>query len=90
MNRPYIRAWGEFMLSQDYYIEEQVRLAGIDGAPEDAIYRKGDGVTWIRLSEVRNMAAVDWMRRALKSRFDVDDEIPQRGPSPFRGTVRMR
>jgi hypothetical protein len=40
---PYIRAWGRMMSSFPYYIEDQVREATRDKAPQDAIYKGQDG-----------------------------------------------
>lgn len=37
---PYIVAWGKMIGSMDYYINDMVRQAEKDGAPEDATYVK--------------------------------------------------
>lgn len=37
---PYIVAWGKMMGSMNYYIEDMLRQAERDGAPEDATYLK--------------------------------------------------
>jgi hypothetical protein len=50
---PYIRKWGRFMGSFVYYIEDQIRQAREDKAPEDAIYREDNG-HWHRASEIKN------------------------------------
>lgn len=47
---PSIRAWGAYMGSFDYYIQNEIANAKRVKAPEDAIYER-DG-KWIRLSDV--------------------------------------
>lgn len=49
---PYIRAWGKFMHSFDYYIEEQVEAARKALAPHDAIYFSAFENRWHRWSEM--------------------------------------
>lgn len=39
---PWIRAWGKFMCSRDWYIQQEVTRAREDNAPENAIYEKSD------------------------------------------------
>lgn len=41
MDYLYIRAWGKMLHSFDYYVQEQVRKAREDKAPEDATYFNG-------------------------------------------------
>lgn len=41
----WIRKWGEYLLSKNYYIKDQQKLAAEDGAPLNAIFKKEDG-TW--------------------------------------------
>jgi hypothetical protein len=43
LDYPYIRAWGWMMGSLPYYIDEQVKLARQDKAPQTATYRNDDG-----------------------------------------------
>lgn len=48
----YIRAWGRYMGSYQYYIDEQVYKAQQDGAPENAIYLSGTTGEWVTFDEV--------------------------------------
>ena len=50
---PYIRAWGNKMGSQSYFIEDQVRLARHENAPADAMWRGVNG-KWHLFSEMLN------------------------------------
>lgn len=52
MDYKYIRAWGAYMGSFDYYVNDQVAQARKDNAPEDAIYCR-DG-KWATFSGVKN------------------------------------
>lgn len=66
-----IRAWGEMMGSQDYYISDECRKAEEDGAPDDAIYKGRDpGLNererWHTISEIRN----EETRRRIQTRYD--------------------
>ena len=53
---PSIRAWGKYLGSYAYYIEEQVRKAQDDDAPLNAIYFGGTGPEprWITADEITN------------------------------------
>lgn len=48
---PFIQAWGEYMGSFPYYIEDQLYLAHHDDAPADALSRNNDG-TWDRWGDI--------------------------------------
>ena len=48
---PYITAWGRYVGSRDYLIEEQVAQAIVDGAPKDAIFKDSEGV-WHTLADL--------------------------------------
>lgn len=56
MNHPkdykHIRAWGKFMGSYEYYIQNQQNEAADDQAPLDAIYKRGE--KWTLYSEVES------------------------------------
>lgn len=64
ISSPYraIVAWGQYLQSYEYYIENQLRLAKSDKAPLLATYRNGDG-TWNTLSDVTNMQTREWFLR---------------------------
>lgn len=47
---PYIRAWGKFMGSHQYYINDEIARAKNDEAPQDAIYKR-DG-RWITFRQI--------------------------------------
>lgn len=46
-----VEAWGHYLGSFDYYIQLQQRLAVMEGAPLDAIYRNSEYV-WVRKSDL--------------------------------------
>jgi hypothetical protein len=52
---PYVTAWGRYLGSRDYYIEEQVAQAVVDGAPKDAIFKDTEGV-WHTLADLQRQA----------------------------------
>lgn len=63
---PYIRRWGELMGSNSYYIEEEIKRARADGAPQTAIYKLPDNkmarelpegglIRWARIENVSNI-----------------------------------
>lgn len=63
----HIRAWGLMMGSFEYYIKEQQEKAFADGAPLDAIYKRGG--TWALYSEVESEVtreSVDQWLRGMK------------------------
>lgn len=43
MDYKYIRAWGDFLHSQQNYIDGEVKAARETKAPENAVFRKPDG-----------------------------------------------
>jgi hypothetical protein len=51
MDYLYIRAWGQSLGSTNIFIEEEVRKARKDHAPETAIYHRQDG-TWATFEEI--------------------------------------
>jgi hypothetical protein len=48
---PWIWRWGRLLGSFSYYIENEVKRAREDGAPQNAIYRRNDG-TWATTDDV--------------------------------------
>jgi hypothetical protein len=52
---PYVKSWGRYLGSRDYYIEEQVAQAVVDGAPKDAIFKDTEGV-WHTLAALQRQA----------------------------------
>ena len=57
---PYVRAWGRYMGSQEYYINGQVQRARETSAPDDAIFERhapdgsgktGEWATWSGISD---------------------------------------
>lgn len=53
-NYPLIRAWHHMSGSFDYYIQDQVRQAEEEKAPQDAIFRNPRDNTWMRFPDIRN------------------------------------
>ena len=51
----YIVAWGKYMDSMDYYIEDMLLKAQEDNAPAGALYQDKDG-KWFTIDEVKNPA----------------------------------
>lgn len=68
---PYIRAWGEYMGSMSYYINDERRRAEQDNAPATALHRKTDG-SWFTLEEIQSEA----LRRRLQERVDYIEGRP--------------
>lgn len=70
----WIKAWGNMMGSQPYYIEGQQRRASEDGAPVTAIYgRDGD---WQTLATITNQRARDYLLGwAVQTGNEFPDEI---------------
>jgi len=54
----YIVAWGKYVDSRDYYIKDQLVLAEIDNAPENALFKRASG-EWATLDSIEdpNLAA---------------------------------
>jgi len=54
----YIYAWGRYMDSMDYYIQDQMDAAEKDNAPENAIFKGKDGM-WVTTEAIEdpNLAA---------------------------------
>lgn len=48
---PYIRAWGKYLGSFAYYINDQIDQANQDGAPEDAVYKNNENV-WVTFGQL--------------------------------------
>lgn len=61
---PYIVAWGRMMGSFNYYIEAEVAQAAEDGAPRNAIYKRGD--VWKTFDEVTNPSSREYVERWLE------------------------
>ena len=55
MDYKYIRAWGSMLESFPSYIENEVKRAQNDKAPQTAIYRKSDG-TWAIFEDIQSDA----------------------------------
>lgn len=49
----FIVAWGKYVDSKSYYIQDQLALAEKDNAPEDAVSRRPDG-TWRTLADIQD------------------------------------
>ena len=58
----YIRAWGRGLGSFTHYIEREVEQAIADNAPDDAVFKRGDG-SWATFSQVKATAAPDTIER---------------------------
>lgn len=58
MKYKYIYAWGKYMDSMDYYIEEQQAKAEAENAPLNAIYKRREG-DWATMDSIEdpNLAA---------------------------------
>ena len=69
MKYPFIRAWGKFMMSHDYYIEAETERATRDNAPERAIYKSQEN-RWRTIDDVSNPEAkrfcLDWVANNVK------------------------
>jgi hypothetical protein len=46
LDYPYIRLWGKMLGSMPYYINDQVRRARKDGAPQNATFFSTDEQRW--------------------------------------------
>lgn len=51
---PYIWAWGRYMRSYEYYMEDQEFLAKQDKAPKTAIYKRDSTKKWVTVDEISN------------------------------------
>jgi len=61
---PYITAWGQYMGSKAYFIEDQIALARAEGAPARAIYKEhpvgeatrgtGPGSRWATVDGIKD------------------------------------
>lgn len=58
---PYVRAWGLMLGSSPFYIEHEIEMAGIDGAPPTAIFRRHNEDHWTTFEEVTSQET----RRAM-------------------------
>lgn len=81
MDYIYIRAWGQFMESQSWYIKDQVAMAHEDKAPGNAIHKHDDG-TWATINDVTNPLTrrqVDQMAAVIQKRHNPrDPDFPPR------------
>jgi hypothetical protein len=57
MKYPYIRAWGKYLGSYQYYINAQVERADKDRAPNNAIYYNEDKKCWATADEITDDGA---------------------------------
>src|SRR6266536_6510136 len=48
---PFIRRWGQLMGSHDRYVTERIKLAQLEQAPQDALYRHDNG-TWATTDDI--------------------------------------
>jgi hypothetical protein len=55
----HIVAWGRYLQSGAYYIEDQIDLAEKDNAPVDAIYK--DQGTWWTMADVVDPQVKTWL-----------------------------
>jgi hypothetical protein len=69
MKYPFIKAWGKYMMSKDYYIKAEQEIAERDNAPERAIYKSVEG-EWHVIDNVGNPEAkqfcLDWVANNVK------------------------
>jgi len=49
----FIVAWGKYVDSKSYYIQDQLELAEKDNAPETALSRRPDG-TWRTINDIED------------------------------------
>jgi len=58
LKHKYVYAWGRYMDSKDYYIQDQLEAAEKDNAPENAIFKGKDGM-WVTTDAIEdpNLAA---------------------------------
>jgi hypothetical protein len=61
---PYIRAWGHYMGSMSHYIQDQLRQAAEENAPQNAIYKQGDG-KWLTVDGIEDIALQDYLEKWL-------------------------
>ena len=68
LKHKYVYAWGRYMDSKDYYIQDQLDLAEKDNAPENAIFkrREGDWATMDSLDDPNLAAALNDYVKFLK------------------------
>jgi hypothetical protein len=59
----HIRAWGNKLLSYEYYIKDQQELAASQNAPIDAIYKKNGEPGWVCASELSDDLRAELSRR---------------------------
>jgi len=72
---PFIRAWGAFLHSMQYYIDDEVRRARADGAPQRAIYRSAVSGIWHTIDEVSDPNTVRALGAWLIARGIDPDEV---------------
>jgi hypothetical protein len=68
VKHPYIVAWGKYVESKSYYIQDQLDQAEKDGAPPTAISRRADG-TWRTVEQIEDpglRATLDELVRYIK------------------------
>lgn len=70
LDYPYIRAWGHYMGSQQYYIDDEVQRARDSKAPSSAIHiRQGsaarwDGKSWATVEDIASESLRDSIKKA--------------------------
>lgn len=62
---PFIRAWGRYTGSYQYYIDAQVALARAEYAPEDALYKAAISGEWVCMGDVTSKQAIESIRFIL-------------------------
>ena len=64
-----IRAWGQYMGSNNSYIRDQIAIAKEDNAPQNAIYKADEG-TWVTIESVKSPTRqkVEQMAAAIQKR----------------------
>lgn len=61
-NYPMIRLWGRMLGSMAYYIEDEVKRAKADKAPQDAVYYDMTNKVWHTYREVTSQDTKDKLR----------------------------
>ena len=57
-----IRAWGQYMGSQHYYVRDMVAIAHEDKAPTNAIFKRDDG-SWAKVDDIKNRTTREHVER---------------------------
>lgn len=68
-----IRAWCQYMGSENYYVRDQIATAREDKVPHNVIYKRDDGI-WATIEDVKGPArpTVERIAAALRKRENPD------------------